>query len=61
VNKGRYRWRTSARRLLPWWIADHIPKGSRDCGDHEFYNEDYVVEHCYHCTVGERPFSWTHF
>ncbi|GAA1791701.1 hypothetical protein GCM10009682_12090 [Luedemannella flava] len=33
-------------------VAD---KGKADCGDHEWYNHDDVVEHCYHCAVGSRP------
>jgi hypothetical protein len=36
-------------------------KGMTDCGDHEWYNADGVVEHCYHCEVGRRPYDPAHF
>jgi hypothetical protein len=36
-------------------------KGTTDCGDHEWYNADGVVERCYHCTVGHRPYDPAHF
>jgi hypothetical protein len=52
---GPYRWRTLLRIHLPFrllWIA---PKGRKDCGNHDWYNADGVVEKCYHCRVGERP------
>lgn len=50
----RYRWRTRARRHLPTPIAFFFPKGRKDCGDHEFYNDDNLVDRCYHCRVGVR-------
>lgn len=34
---GRYRWRTTLRSILPAWCMTLLPKGSRDCGDHEWY------------------------
>jgi hypothetical protein len=59
VGRGRihrYRWRTSMRTWLPsrlMWLA---PKGRRDCGSHEWYQESAEVDRCYHCVVGEhRP------
>lgn len=57
MARGRYRWRTRVRRLLPWALVDRdwFPKGSRDCGNHDYYNADGVVDRCYHCDVGVRP------
>jgi hypothetical protein len=52
--RGRYRWRTSLRRRLPARLGFLAPKGTRDCGDHDWYNADDNVEHCYHCVVGVR-------
>ncbi|MFD4656315.1 hypothetical protein ACFWP2_11880 [Kitasatospora sp. NPDC058444] len=47
------------RRRLPWWLVDRgfLGKGARDCGAHEWYNQDGRVARCYHCEVGERPWS----
>jgi len=61
--RGRYRWRTWLRRRLPWLLVDRgvAGKGTTDCGDHEWYNADGVVERCYHCTVGHRPYDPAHF
>ena len=53
---GAYRWRTNLRGRLPYVLADLIPKGRRDCGQHEWYNSDYIVERCYHGVVGIRPY-----
>lgn len=63
MARGRYRWRTAVRRRLPWFLVNLgvSPKGRRDCGAHEFYNADDVIERCYHCAVGERPFDPDHF
>ncbi|GIG59128.1 hypothetical protein Lfu02_35000 [Longispora fulva] len=57
--RGRYRWRTRLRRRLPWVLVDRgwADKGASDCGAHEWYNADGVVERCYHCAPGERPRS----
>lgn len=56
-RQGRYRPRTRLRTHEPGWLYDRwpVPKGSMDCGNHEFYNADDVVERCYHCEVGVRP------
>jgi hypothetical protein len=35
-------------------LARYVQKGRDDCGNHEWYNADHAVEHCYHCR-GERP------
>lgn len=53
---GRYRWRTRARRRLPWFVIDLglAAKGHRDCGNHEWYNADGLMDRCYHCEVGVR-------
>jgi hypothetical protein len=63
TGRGRFRWRTKIRRNLPWFLVDIglAGKGTKDCGDHEWYNADGVVEHCYHCAVGERPYDPAHF
>ena len=52
---GRYRYRTRLRWMLPYTIARRIPKGAQDCGNHQWYNVDGVIERCSHCRVGERP------
>lgn len=51
---GRYRARTRLRGILPYALADLIPKGRDDCGNHEWYREDADTALCYHCEVGER-------
>lgn len=55
-RRGRYRLRTWLRLREPGWLYDRwpVPKGSMDCGNHEFYNADDVIERCYHCEVGVR-------
>jgi hypothetical protein len=62
-TRGRYRWRTAVRRRLPWALVNRgvADRGKKDCGDHEWFNVDYVVEQCYHCEVGQRPYSVDHF
>jgi len=62
TGRGRFRWRTKIRRSLPWFLVDRgiASKGTTDCGDHDWYNADGVVEHCYHCTVGLRPYDPAH-
>lgn len=57
TGKGRYRWRTRLRRVLPWFLVDRgiARKGPEDCGRHEWYNHDGLVARCYHCRVGEHP------
>jgi hypothetical protein len=63
TGRGRFRWRTKIRGNLPWFLVNRgvADKGTTDCGDHEWYNADYVVEHCYHCHVGQRPYDPAHF
>jgi hypothetical protein len=50
MTTGKFRWRTRLRAALPWRPPLYllVPKG-RDCGNHEWYNADRRVEHCYHC------------
>jgi hypothetical protein len=57
TSGGRFRWRTSLRTRLPWFLTDLgvARKGLSDCGDHEFYRSSDELERCYHCVVGERP------
>jgi len=57
---GRYRWRTRLRTVLPMRLGWLAPKALGDCGNHEWYNADEHVEHCYHC-MAERPYSPDHF
>lgn len=61
-RRGRYRLRTWLRLHEPGWLYARwpIPKGSTDCGNHEFYNSDDVVDRCYHCEVGLRPHLTIH-
>ena len=40
---------------LPDQLSALFPKPNRDCGKHQWYNADDLVDHCYHCTVGIRP------
>lgn len=54
---GRYRWRTAARLWFPATASRLFPKGLRDCGNHEWYNDDGLVERCYHCLAGLRLFE----
>jgi hypothetical protein len=44
-------------------LTDHgmAAKGKRDCGRHDWYNADGVVERCYHCVPGQRPYDPAHF
>lgn len=52
---ARYRTRTRVRSHLPWVLTWLAPKGSEDCGDHDWYRHDDTTAYCYHCEVGERP------
>lgn len=56
-RQGRHRLRTWLRMHEPGWLYRRwpVPKGSEDCGNHEFYNADDVLKRCYHCEVGVRP------
>lgn len=59
-RRGRYRWRTWLRGVLPYGLALRIPKGRADCGAHEWYRSDEHTWCCYHCEVGVThvsPFS----
>lgn len=60
---ARYRWRTWLRRNLPWVVIKLgiVGKGPRDCGDDDWYNDDGLVERCYHCVPGERAYDPSHF
>lgn len=49
MSRGRYRLRTWLRGRLPVVLADRVPKGARDCGDHEWYRADEQTWRCYHC------------
>ena len=51
---GRYRLRTWLRGHLPYVLSDRIPKGSGDCGSHEWYRVDDAWAECYYCLVGRR-------
>ena len=35
-----------------------VPK-ARDCGDHEWYHSDDVVDRCYHCEVERPTVGWS--
>ncbi len=50
----RYRLRTRMRRLLPEWCAQLFPRGTKDCGKHEWFRRDENTDECYHCAVGIR-------
>ncbi len=52
MARSRYRHRTSLREKFPERIAALIPKGSRDCGDHEWYSATEQTWRCYHCESG---------
>lgn len=49
---GKYRFRTKLRENLPAIVADLIPKGSEDCGSHEWYKSAENTWRCYHCEPG---------
>jgi hypothetical protein len=51
------RWRTWLRVHTPNFIYYRLGVAvskARDCGDHEWYNADGVIEHCYHCEAERR-------
>jgi hypothetical protein len=54
---ARYRLRTSLRGKLPRWAGRLVPKGSRDCGAHEWYHAEDSLDRCYHCEVGRQVHS----
>ncbi len=53
-SSGRYRLRTWLRRNLPSIVSARIPKGPKDCGNHEWYRQDADHDACYHCVTGRR-------
>lgn len=53
MASGKYRLRTALREWSPEPLAALIPKGSKDCGDHEWYKQAESTWRCYHCVVGE--------
>ena len=58
---AKYRLRTRIRKLLPFALIGLMPKGKKDCGDHEWYRSTNDTYHCYHCAVGirhGRPENW---
>lgn len=59
-DMAKYRWRTKLRMYLPWSLIWLVPKGSKDCGDHEWARSDAVTWRCFHCKVGvthDEPWS----
>lgn len=52
TGDGKYRLRTWLRANLPYLLSDRIPKGPKDCGNHEWYRRDEDHWDCYHCLVG---------
>lgn len=54
-NMARYRLRTLLRGHGPAATVGLFPKGTRDCGDHDWYRADSDTDRCYHCTIGVRP------
>jgi hypothetical protein len=58
---AKYRTRTKIRQHLPFVLIGLLPKGKKDCGDHEWYRSADDIYLCYHCVVGirhGRPDSW---
>lgn len=49
---GKYRWRTWLRMLLPGFLTPFVPKGGKDCGDHEWHRSDATAWRCVHCRAG---------
>jgi hypothetical protein len=47
----KYRLRTWLRARLPHFLSDRIPKGRKDCGNHEWYRSRGSMWHCYHCVA----------
>lgn len=54
-HKARYRWRTTLRSNLPPPLWRLVPKGRKDCGEHEWYKSTEDWDACYHCEAGGRP------
>lgn len=58
-----YRWRTSIRRHLPWFLIDlGVARKGKDCesagGRHEWYNQGNGQSACYHCLVVRAGELW---
>jgi hypothetical protein len=58
-----YRWRTSLRRYLPWFLIDlGVAAKGEDCetagGSHGWYNIDGKRSACYHCRVVRTGRLW---
>jgi hypothetical protein len=49
---GKYRLRTALRENLLEAVAERVPKGRHDCGNHEWYLAEAQTWRCYHCVVG---------
>ena len=39
---------------MPWLFMRLFPKGSGDCGNHEWYRSTDEEDRCYHCKPGVR-------
>jgi hypothetical protein len=52
MSSGKYRYRTALRERLPELLAALVPKGPKDCGDHEWYKSSESRWRCYHCRIG---------
>ena len=50
-SKGKYRWRTQLRVVLPARLGRRMPRGSHDCGNHEWYGQDGKSDLCHHCVA----------
>ena len=62
-NPSPYRWRTTVRRHLPWFLIDlGIAEKGQDCekarGTHAWYNLDGVNSGCYHCKIVRAGRLW---
>lgn len=53
---AKYRWRTKLRSTLPAWCMRLLPKGRRDCGDHDWYKSTGNLYRCYHCQPGAKGY-----
>jgi len=52
MRSGKYRLRTALRERLPVRLSALIPKGTHDCGNHEWYKATEQTWRCYHCEPG---------
>ena len=58
-----YRWRTTVRRHLPWFLIDlGVAQKGSDCekagGRHDWYNLDDTDSGCYHCKIVRSGRLW---